>query len=81
MELKTKAGTPVRVGSVVADKDGAEYRVEDITATALHVVTTGTPRRQRKLKPADLGLVITTATPDKAKFDLARRKLRDYWEN
>lgn len=81
MELKNSAGNYVRVGSLVSDAAGVEYRVEDITATALHVVTTKAPRRQRKLKPADLGLVVTAATPDKAKFDLARQKLRSYWEN
>ena len=55
--------------------------MEDITATSVHTMSITTPRRQRKFKPVELGLVVTAATPDKDKFDLARRKLREYWEN
>jgi hypothetical protein len=81
MELKNSAGYLVSVGSLVRDTAGVEYRVEDITATQVYVVTTNPPRRQRRCKPAELGLVVASHTADRTKFDLARKKLRSYWES
>ena len=81
MELKNNAGYAVGVGSLVKDPTGVEYRVEDITATQVHVVATRPPHRLRRLKPAELGLIVTSHSADKTKFDLARQKLRNYWES
>jgi hypothetical protein len=80
MELKNSAGYSVNVGSLVRDTAGVEYRVEDITATQVYVMAINPPRRQRKFDPAELGLAVVSPTADRAKFDLARQKLRSYWE-
>lgn len=80
MRLKYKNGGEVQVGDVLLAPDGKAIIVEDIASSFVYVVNKDKPRIRRKFTPEQLNCSIYKPTPNKNDFDLARRKLRDFWE-
>ena len=81
MKVKTRAGEPVNVGGVLLGPDGVWYRVEDITSTSVFVTPKDSPGKLRKMKFSDFGLQAADPAKTKETFDLARKKLYEYWQN
>lgn len=80
MELKSRTGRPIKVGDTVTAPDGAKCVIEDITNSMVEV---SHPEKRSTIRysPVQLGLHVVKSTPDKERFDAARRKLFDYWKD
>lgn len=79
MTVYKKNGAELKLGDVVTDRNGDEYRVEDIDQGYVHVISTDEGQRRKKLTATSLGFKYDPK--DREKFLKARHALRDYWQD
>jgi len=85
IKIINRDGTEVQLGSIVEDKEGKKYSVEDIEGKTLTVLAQDATRKAtKKLLATSLGLTTegeTTTLEEEKRLQKIKMSLREYWED
>ena len=85
IKIINRDGTEVQLGSIVEDKEGRQYSVEDIEGKTLTVLARDAKRKAtKKLLATSLGLTTegeTDTLAERERLQKIKMSLREYWED
>lgn len=83
IKIINRDGTVVQLGSIVEDKEGRQYSVEDVEGKTLTIMPLDAKRRAtKKLLATSLGLTTEGETDiERERLRKLKAALREYWED